>query len=378
MAPDSQAVLTIDAARLNAERAGIENFLLGLLGPLTRAWLELPGAERRVTVFSGPSTEALENLAGGSPATVVKGGGPGWTQARLPGALRAARSSVHFSPIPVLPIALRLPCPAVVTVHDLLEFRARWWYFRRLIGRTLQTSVRVICVSEATRQEVVREFPSAAAKCVVVHEAADANLYRPAVAKTELPATLSRLGVTVPPLLAVGTVQPRKNYARLIAAYRSLVGNIDDLPPLVIVGGPGWNFEPIHALPEQLGIADRVHFAGHVEREELADLMRHSRLLCAVSLAEGFGLPLVEAMFSGLPILAADIPPFREVAGAAARFVDPLDEGSIASGLRMLLSSPGEMLEMGRTGLGRRQLFSWDRAAGDIVSELERARLTAL
>jgi glycosyltransferase involved in cell wall biosynthesis len=126
------------------------------------------------------------------------------------------------------------------------------------------------------------------------------------------------------------------------------------------------------ALPDRLGVSGRVVFAGHLPEADVAELMRAAVALCAVSTGEGFGLPLVEAMYSGLPILASDIPPFREVGGTAARFVDPASEVAIAKGLQAMLADPGARLEMAQAGLNRRQLFSWDTAAAEIVKLLRR------
>jgi alpha-1,3-rhamnosyl/mannosyltransferase len=261
-----------------------------------------------------------------------------------------------------------MPCPAVVTVHDFHDFRSRWWYFRRILDRTFATAAGIICVSQATHQQLVEEFPQHADKAVVIREGADPNVFHP---NGEATSVLRRLRLDAPPLLAVGTVQPRKNYARLIEAYAGLPR--EGTPPLVIVGQPGWDYKDVMAMPARLGVADRVTFAGHMSETDVGDLMRASVLLCAVSTGEGFGLPLVEAMYSGLPIVASDIPPFREVAGNAARFVNPFNVDEIASGISSLLESPKARTEMAATGLRRRQLFSWDVAATAIVDVVRRA-----
>ena len=106
---------------------------------------------------------------------------------------------------------------------------------------------------------------------------------------------------------------------------------------------------------------------------DLAALMRESRLLCALSTAEGFGLPVVEAMFSGLPVLASDIPPFREVAGKAAVFVAPHDEAAITHQLRALLADDGHRRQLADLGLGRRVMFSWEAAATEVAAVIRRA-----
>jgi glycosyltransferase involved in cell wall biosynthesis len=360
---------------MGSDRTGIENYLHHLLPSLAVEW----GGRTAIFAPPGWTPPALPGSA-----ELLPGGGRGWTQVLLPRALRELKPAAYFSPIPILPVVLPMPCPAVVTVHDFHEFRARWRYFRRLLAVTFRRSAGIICVSDASQSELVSEFPWAASKTTVVREAADEVLYRPRPDPTRptgaAAVLLERLGVAGLPLLAVGTIQPRKNYDTLLRAYALALEHPVEpgavaraVPDLVIAGRPGWEYEEVLGLPARLGIADRVHFAGHLPEEELAELMRSAVMLCALSTAEGFGLPLVEAMFSGVPILASDIPPFREVAGTAARFVDPHDAGAIAGALVELLDSPSRRAEMGQTGLRRRSLFSWSRAASEVAAVLERA-----
>jgi glycosyltransferase involved in cell wall biosynthesis len=358
---------------MSTARTGIENYVHHLLPGLVSAWREGGG---EVVVFSADPAVADHVQP---PVTVLPGGGRGWTQARLPAQVRRAGADVYFSPIPVLPVLAPMPCPAVVTVHDLLEFRARWWYFRRLIGRTLRRASAVVCVSQATLADLSAEFPFAIAKARVVREAADAAIFREAAegedqARAEL---FARLGFGERPIVAVGTIQPRKNYLRLIEAYARVTAAGPAPPPLVIVGRPGWEYDEVLRAPARLGVESRVVLTGHLEEDQVAGLLRNSALLAAVSTAEGFGLPLVEAMYSGVPMLAADIPAFREVAGNAALFVNPLSVDDIAAGLRRLLGDADLRRELVEVGRGRRQLFSWERAGRDICALL-RATLTAV
>ena len=373
MKPSANPVLGIDASRVSSARAGIDNYVHHLLPGLVRAWRQEGG---EVLVFSADPRVAAHVEP---PVRVLPGGGRGWTQARLAGAARRAGLDVYFSPIPVLPVLTSMPCPSVVTVQDLLEFRPRWWYFRRLIGQALRRSAAVVCISQATEQEVAAAFPESAAKLVVVRLAADPGVFQEASANQAQAdrnagrALLARLGIEEPPVLAVGTIQPRKNYPRLLEAYARLIREGQTLPPLLIVGQRGWQFEGVVELPRRLQIEARVTFAGHLEDAEVALLMRSSLLLVAVSTGEGFGLPLVEAMYSGLPVLASDIPPFREVAGNAALFVNPLSIADIAAGLSRLVRDSARRQEMVEVGRGRRALFSWDRAAVEVAAVLRRA-----
>jgi glycosyltransferase involved in cell wall biosynthesis len=371
--PPPGALLGIDASRVSRSRAGIDNYVHHILPGLARIW-RAGGGE--VLVFSADPAVAAHIEP---PVRVLPGGGRGWTQLRLARAVRRAGIDVYFTPIPVLPVLASMPCATVVTVQDLLEFQPRWWYFKRLIGHALRRAGAVVCISQATEQEVAREFPAATAKLAVVHLAADPQLFREAPPggaegdRAAARALLARLGVDEPPLLAVGTIQPRKNYNRLIEAYAQVSRETPATPPLLIVGRRGWDWEDVVELPAKLGVAERVVFAGHLDDSEVALLMRASVLLAAVSTGEGFGLPLVEAMYSGLPILAADIPPFREVAGNAALFVNPLSGDDIAAGLRHLVRDDGTRRELVEVGRGRRALFSWERAAEEVAAALRRA-----
>jgi len=353
---------------MSEARTGIENYLHHLLPGLVREWREGGG---EVLVFAAHDG-AVSHVQ--PPVRVVAGGGRGWTQARLPGAARRAGIDVYFSPIPILPLGPPMPCPCVITVHDLLEFRARWWYFGRLVGRSLGRAKAAICVSQATQAEVAAAFPDSARRTVVVREAADPTVFHPPVADDaaghEL---LRRFGVERPPILAVGTIQPRKNYLRLIHAYALATEGQADPTPLLIVGKQGWDFDDVLALPARLGIERRVVFAGQLSDVDLGVLMRASLFLAAVSVAEGFGLPVVEAMFSGLPVLAADIPPFREVAGNGALFVNPLSTDDIRAGIDRLARDSRLRQELVEVGQNRRALFSWERASADVCSTLKAA-----
>lgn len=368
MKPESAPVLAVDATRMASDRTGIETYLHHVLPGVSAAWRAPADGLRPGVVKVFARDPAYASHVRPRPDVVVSAP-RGWTQVALAPALRRVGADVYFSPIPILSLVRPMPCPAVITVHDFHDFRRRWWYFSRLLRRSFSIANGIICVSDATAHELGESFPEAAGKVTVVKEGADPAVFHDS--REPGAPILGRLGLTEPPLLAVGTVQPRKNYDRLIGAYASLPA--EGAPPLVIVGRPGWEFEETMALPAQLGVEDRVRFAGHLSENDVGELMRASVALCAVSTGEGFGLPLVEAMYSGLPILASDIPPFREVAGAAARFVNPLSEADIAAGMAAMLRDTAARAEMSAAGLGRRRLFSWDVAAAGIVGALRRA-----
>jgi glycosyltransferase involved in cell wall biosynthesis len=165
-----------------------------------------------------------------------------------------------------------------------------------------------------------------------------------------------------PYILSVGTIQPRKNYERLIRALAALPSAFDDVR-LVIVGGRGWLQESIYQTVEALKLGERVLFPGFAEDGDLPALYSGARLAAYPSLYEGFGLPILEAMRCGTPVLSSHTSSLREVAGEAALLIDPLSVESIRDGLLQLLSDDGLCARLREAGSKQSKLFAWDDAA---------------
>jgi len=252
--------------------------------------------------------------------------------------------------------------PAVVFVHD-LAFRVRpsevpWQqraYLGALFPRSLAAAGAVLVPSATTRGDLLAAYPAVeAARVHVVPEAAGS-----------LGSEVGKLPAGLAPgfLLAVGTVEPRKNYPRLVAAYRRL----HDAPPLVVVGREGWAYgEALELLRSTPG----VRLLGHVPDAELLALYRGASALAFPSLYEGFGLPLVEAMREGLPALIGNRGSLPELAAGAALEVDAEDADAIADGLRRLLEDSRLRRRLAAAGQRRAAQFSWERAARETLSIL--------
>jgi glycosyltransferase involved in cell wall biosynthesis len=255
--------------------------------------------------------------------------------------------------------------PAVMVVHD-LAFRVRpkevpWQqraYFRATLPRALRQAAAVIVPSQATGSDLLRfygEDRPLRGKLHTVPEAAT-----PLPPPGELPAGL-RPGF----LLAVGTVEPRKNYPRLLAAYRLLRLRKD--VPLVVAGRPGWAYGgAVDELRKQPGAI----YLGHVDDATLAALYRAAVGLVFPSLYEGFGLPLLDAMERGLPALIGNRGSLPELAAGAALEVDPEDIPAIAGGLERLLSDRALRRRLVAAGRKRAAAFSWRRSAAAVLSIL--------
>jgi glycosyltransferase involved in cell wall biosynthesis len=172
-------------------------------------------------------------------------------------------------------------------------------------------------------------------------------------------------------VLAVGTLEPRKNLPRLVRAYASLPGELQDRHPLVIVGKTGWQAGDTLASLSDLG--DRCHLLGYIPDERLARLYARCTVFCYPSLGEGFGLPVLEAMHAGAAVVTSNRSSLPEVGGDAVEYVDPFDEGSIAAGMERLLRDPERRAELSGRAARRARTFSWDRTAELTLGALETA-----
>jgi glycosyltransferase involved in cell wall biosynthesis len=284
----------------------------------------------------------------------------------LPSVEGAAGLDVMLYPYwPPPPVRRRGAPPAVTLVHD-VAFRARPaevpWQQRLYLGRLLPAAVRrsaaVLVPSAATREDVLRWFgvPGLEGRVHVIPEGS--GMAR--VAPGSLPGDLEPGFI-----LAVGTIEPRKNYPRLLAAHR-LLRERRAVPPLVVAGGVGWAYgDALDDLRRDPG----VRLLGHVDDPTLAALYRWACVLAFPSLYEGFGLPLLEAMEAGLPALVGGGGSLPELAGGAAVEVDPLSVEAIAVGLERLLDDPELRRALAQRGRERAAEFTWD-AAGRRVLEI--------
>ena len=179
-----------------------------------------------------------------------------------------------------------------------------------------------------------------------------------------------RAAYHLPPafILFVGSLEPRKNIPRLLAAYARLKTTLKNEVHLVIVGGQGWLNDDVHATIQKLDLRSRVHCLGYVNEEDLPVLYSLATVFAYPSLYEGFGLPIVEAMQCGAPVLTSNVSALPEVAGNAALLVSPTNIDEIASGLTRLLEQAELRQEFRLRGYQRVQDFSWERCARETLA----------
>jgi glycosyltransferase involved in cell wall biosynthesis len=259
--------------------------------------------------------------------------------------------------------------PSVLTVHDLSLLLHPSTHEARLVRRgrrrlPLMASAAslIITPSESVRAELTEHLGVAPSKIIAIPEA-PREVFRPAPAGEALEVR-QRLGVEDEFVLFVGTVEPRKNLTTLVAAFAEVLGSTALRPQLVIAGGEGWLTNDLHEQVEKSGVKDRLRFTGYVTDEDLSALYSSCRVFVYPSLYEGFGLPPLEAMACGAPVVASHVPSVMEAAGRdAARVVNPMDVGGLARELVHLLSDENERRHLSALGRERASQFTWERTA---------------
>jgi len=268
-------------------------------------------------------------------------------------------------------------CKTVTTIPDIAyehypEFFSRFYRLRSqaLIRRSAQRADHIITVSEYSKKDLSTTYHINPDKITVTYEGAGPDFFpRDPVACQEQVAR--EYGIKAPFLLYVGRIQERKNLRRLFSAYARIKGELVD-EKLVLVGKKDWMSESLEAHMKNLDLQDRVIFTGYVPSLDLPVFFNAAEAFVYPSVFEGFGLPVIEAMACGLPVLTSYGSSLEEVAGEAALLVDPLSEESIAEGLRKLLGDRSLRLKLGCAGIARSARFSFKNTAEQTVGVYER------
>jgi|YelNatPaOPRAMG01_1025707.scaffolds.fasta_scaffold02914_4 glycosyltransferase involved in cell wall biosynthesis len=274
-----------------------------------------------------------------------------------------------------------LPCPTLVTVHDLILLVLRgpylgptawaWMRFHRASARRARF---VVAVSENTARDVERIWEIPRERIVVVPEGVTPE-YRPPEDREAVQEAIRRLGIREPYFLYLGGFDPRKNLRNLLLAFKLFLFSTGE-DVLLVMAGDRRGFEGyLDDEVEELGLEGHVHFTGFVPERDLPALYGGARAFVCVSLYEGFGLPLLEAMACGTPVLASGVSSIPEVVGEAGLLVDPLDPEEIAAGMRKLWEDAEARAELVSRGKERAASYTWDEAAARIL-ELYRRTLS--
>ncbi|HEV3456018.1 MAG TPA: glycosyltransferase family 1 protein [Thermoanaerobaculia bacterium] len=268
----------------------------------------------------------------------------------------------------VLPAALT--SRVVVTIHDIIhllypEFlpsRMAFLYARRMIHHSLTRGDRIIAVSQNTRADLMQQFAVDGRKIEVIYNGVE-DVFRQRLPDEEIERALRSLEISRPYLLFVGNPKPHKNLDTVVQAYAQARRLAPFDAPLVCVGNRSGSEFKIRQRAEHLGLGDQVRLLGHVAQEVLPAIYQGATLFLYPTLYEGFGLPVVEAMASGVAVITSNTSALKEIAQGYAHLVDPLDIPAMAKAIAQSMSDADHRAALARLGLRRAQDFRWEQTA---------------
>ncbi len=381
-------ILGIDASRCAAANGtGVEGYSAAIIRHLLKLIHEQPhGVFDRVVLYT--PLEIPESALGGRYAfaeqrviTLPRM----WTQARLSAEMVQEPPDVLFVPSHVLPLVH--PAKSVVTIHDVafMDFPSAYPLSRRLYLRfstwlAVREATGIIVPSEAVAEDLVRHFSCPREKITVIHHGFEAERPREdrednTLSRSHDDRILENFGVTPesPYILYVGRLEEKKNLVRLVEAFLKFRETHPDWR-LILAGGRGFGFERIFDIVERSDAWSSVVMPGYVTNEEREILYRHCRFSAFVSLAEGFGFPILESMSHGKDVLMSDLPVMREIAGKSygGDFVRPLDVDSIVKGLSRL-AAKSEQNDLVPKLRAIASSYHWESSAKETLATLTRA-----
>jgi glycosyltransferase involved in cell wall biosynthesis len=361
----------IDATALPPQPVGAGNYIVQLVRALAR--LE---SEDEFVVFSQAGKVSLlgtedrpefriTTVPNLSPAVRLT-----WEQAMLPLVVKNLKIDVFHSLHYTRP--LWLPCKSVVTFHDMTFFLfpqlhtgSKRLFFPLAIRASARLAQALIAVSENTRQDAIRLVNIPPEKIFTTPLGVDQS-FRPIRDLEGLKIIRGKYDLPERFILYVGLVEPRKNLPVLIRAYRELIEVQRDFD-LVVVGRFGWMSEGLLAEVDRLGVKERIRFTGYVPQEDLPWVYNLSSLFVYPTRYEGFGLPALEAMACGVPVITTNVSSMPEIVGDAGFLVEPDSEESLKQAMAEVLADPGLSAEMAARGLERAKQFTWERTARETL-----------
>ena len=367
--------IAIDAHSVGSGLAGVETYITNLIEALAAT-----GEAHRYTLYVTKG-QAGDRFAGRWPHVSVRRTLPHTPVVRVPLTFPV---ELRRRPVDLLHVQFTAPpfapCAVVATIHDLAfehlpeTFNRRSWMQLRLtVRRTARTAAHIITPSEFSRRDLIETYNVAPERVSVTHAAA-APHFRPASAETVAGVKRS-YGIEGDYVLAVGSIQPRKNLVRLVRAYSDLRRSRSQakLPQLVLVGKRAWLYGETLRAVEQSGVAAQVIFTGYVPERDLPALYTGARCFVYPSYFEGFGLPPLEAMSCGTPVIAGDRTSLPEVVGDAGLLVNPFETEAIGHALARLIDDEDLRARLSLRGLERAALFSWQETARRTLQVYEQA-----
>jgi glycosyltransferase involved in cell wall biosynthesis len=354
--------IAIDAHSVGTGLAGNETYAANLVEALAEV-----DRENRYTVYV-TRAEAAARFGGRWANVSVRRTLPHTPLVRIPVTLSA---ELRRRPVDLLHVQYTAPplapCPVVATIHDLsfehipetFKWRSRV-QLRLTVRATARRAAHVVAPSEFTRRDLVETYGLDPARVTAIPLAVSPR-FRPVEDAAELERVRRLYGIAGEYVLAVGSIQPRKNLARLVRAYSALrrERGRSNLPQLVLVGKKGWLYGDTLRAIEEAGLGGAVVLTGYVREDDLPALYSGALCFAYPSFYEGFGLPPLEAMSCGAPVLTGNLTSLPEVVGDAGLTVDPLDTDALASALARLIDDDALRADFRERGLRRARTFDW-------------------
>ncbi len=362
--------VALDAIPLVAAKTGVGHYTDALA-----EWLARVHEDHQYELLS-PFDFAFDSN-NGKPANLSKRFFPvrsvfrKWWLVGLPAMLQISPLDVFHGTNYCIPVFA--PCPTVVTMHDMSLFAqsdthesANVTRGRRRMPIMARRAAMIIAPSEWTKQEIVNYLGARPDKIRVIYEAAREKM-KP-LSMEESIGVLQKHNIRQPYLLYVGTIEPRKNLLTLIRAYHELLRATPHRPQLVLCGGRGWLEGEVFKLVEELKLTDRVHFTGYVDDADLPALYSAAEVFIYPSIYEGFGLPPLEAMACGTPVITSNSSSLPEVIGKSGLMHDPTEYQSLTECIAKVIGDTSTREHFKRAGLKQASYFSWERAARETQS----------
>ncbi len=367
---DSPISVVLEGRALSLPAAGVVRYIRGLLGGFKTI-----AAPVRLTVVTdhprGLAAAGVPGIAVGPAHPLLRALWHGVVFPRV--AARLGPSVIHLTKPAAFP--RRRPAPVVATIYDVIpldfpetQTLAQRTYWARALPAAARSADHIMTISETSKRRLCERLGVPAERVTVTYPGIDAA-FRPEAGTADA-ATRRRYGLPRPYLLAVGTLEPRKNHALLLHAFEIIARAIPH--DLVLAGRFGWRSDRLRAALRRSPQAQRVHLLGSVPDDDLPALYRGAAAMASLSRAEGFSFPPLEAMACGTPTLVSDIPVHREIAGAAALFTPIRTAGEVAERLQAVLADDALRSQLATQGPGRAAAFRWEGTAAATLGVYQR------